>query len=72
MAITIGSMLEEVQLLYQQHNQSCFLYLSSEVIKVIISCLSLSDVHFLFSLLTFILTYRCLDQIPLVLIILEV
>lgn len=34
MVITIGSMLEEVQLLYQQHNQSCFLYLSSEVIKV--------------------------------------
>ncbi|KAG6485484.1 transportin MOS14-like [Zingiber officinale] len=34
MVITIGSMLEEVQLLYQQHNQSCFLYLSSEVIKM--------------------------------------
>ncbi|WOL09630.1 transportin MOS14 [Canna indica] len=30
----IGSMLEEVQSLYQQHNQSCFLYLSSEVIKM--------------------------------------
>lgn len=34
MGITIGVMLEEVQSLYQQHNQSCFLYLSSEVIKV--------------------------------------
>lgn len=34
MGITIGAMLEEVQVLYQQHNQSCFLYLSSEVIKI--------------------------------------
>jgi hypothetical protein len=30
----IAAMLEEIQALYQQHNQSCFLYLSSEVIKV--------------------------------------
>ena len=30
----IGAMLEEIQTLYQQHKQSCFLYLSSEVIKV--------------------------------------
>ncbi|KAK3157782.1 hypothetical protein QOZ80_2AG0127920 [Eleusine coracana subsp. coracana] len=34
MGITIGAMLEEIQTLYQQHNQSCFLYLSSEVIKI--------------------------------------
>ncbi|XP_008802144.2 transportin MOS14 isoform X2 [Phoenix dactylifera] len=34
MGITIGAMLEEVQALYQQHNQPCFLYLSSEVIKI--------------------------------------
>lgn len=35
MGFTIGAMLEEIQTLYQQHNQACFLYLSSEVIKVI-------------------------------------
>ncbi|PKA55080.1 hypothetical protein AXF42_Ash003717 [Apostasia shenzhenica] len=34
MGTTIGAMLEEIQALYQQHNQSCFLYLSSEVIKI--------------------------------------
>ncbi|KAF6983446.1 hypothetical protein CFC21_001630 [Triticum aestivum] len=34
MGITIGAMLLEIQTLYQQHNQSCFLYLSSEVIKI--------------------------------------
>lgn len=34
MGITIGAMLEEIQGLYNQHHQSCFLYLSSEVIKV--------------------------------------
>jgi transportin-3 len=34
MVHTIAAMLEEIQALYQQHNQSCFLYLSSEVIKV--------------------------------------
>ncbi|XP_073000686.1 transportin MOS14 [Typha latifolia] len=34
MGVTIGAMLEEIQALYQQHNQSCFLYLSSEVIKI--------------------------------------
>jgi hypothetical protein len=36
MGITIGAMLEEIQTLYQQHNQSCFLYLSSDVIKVVL------------------------------------
>lgn len=34
MGITIGAMLEEIQGLYKQHHQSCFLYLSSEVIKI--------------------------------------
>ncbi|PKU82777.1 transportin MOS14 isoform X1 [Dendrobium catenatum] len=34
MGITIGAILETIQALYQQHNQSCFLYLSSEVIKI--------------------------------------
>ncbi|XP_020574116.1 transportin MOS14 isoform X2 [Phalaenopsis equestris] len=34
MGITIGAMLATIQALYQQHNQSCFLYLSSEVIKI--------------------------------------
>ncbi|CAL9206600.1 unnamed protein product [Musa hybrid cultivar] len=34
MGVTIGSMLEEIQVLYLQHNQPCFLYLSSEVIKM--------------------------------------
>ncbi|KAG9439130.1 hypothetical protein H6P81_019295 [Aristolochia fimbriata] len=33
MGNTIGSMLEEIQGLYQLHHQPCFLYLSSEVIK---------------------------------------
>lgn len=34
MGITVGAMLEEIQGLYQKHHQSCFLYLSSEVIKI--------------------------------------
>ncbi|KAF4349554.1 hypothetical protein F8388_012242 [Cannabis sativa] len=34
MGVTIGAMLEEIQGLYQQHHQPCFLYLSSEVIKI--------------------------------------
>ncbi|XVF54216.1 hypothetical protein PTKIN_Ptkin05aG0162600 [Pterospermum kingtungense] len=34
MGITIGAMLEEIQGLYQQHHQPCFLYLSSEVIMI--------------------------------------
>ncbi|KAF7135562.1 hypothetical protein RHSIM_Rhsim08G0163500 [Rhododendron simsii] len=34
MGLTIGAMLEEIQALYKQHHQSCFLYLSSEVIKI--------------------------------------
>ncbi|CAH9146539.1 unnamed protein product [Cuscuta epithymum] len=34
MVVTIGAMLEEIQVLYRQHHQPCFLYLSSEVIKI--------------------------------------
>ncbi|XP_065876754.1 transportin MOS14 isoform X2 [Euphorbia lathyris] len=34
MGVTIGAILEEIQGLYQQHHQPCFLYLSSEVIKI--------------------------------------
>lgn len=34
MGVTIGAMLEEIQGLYGQHHQPCFLYLSSEVIKI--------------------------------------
>lgn len=35
MGVTVGVMLEEIQALYKQHQQPCFLYLSSEVIKVL-------------------------------------
>ncbi|CAA0826639.1 ARM repeat superfamily protein [Striga hermonthica] len=34
MGVTVGVMLEEIQILYKQHQQPCFLYLSSEVIKI--------------------------------------
>ncbi|XP_011087185.1 transportin MOS14 [Sesamum indicum] len=34
MGVTVGAMLEEIQGLYKQHQQPCFLYLSSEVIKI--------------------------------------
>ncbi|KAK3031757.1 hypothetical protein RJ639_036637 [Escallonia herrerae] len=34
MGITIGAILEEIEGLYKQHHQPCFLYLSSEVIKI--------------------------------------
>ncbi|KAK7265742.1 hypothetical protein RJT34_33365 [Clitoria ternatea] len=34
MGMTIGAMLDEIQSLYRQHHQPCFLYLSSEVIKI--------------------------------------
>ncbi|CAD5196469.1 transportin MOS14 [Musa acuminata AAA Group] len=43
MGVTIGSMLEEIQVLYLQHNQPCFLYLSSEVIKMFGSDPSCAD-----------------------------
>ncbi|KAH9299652.1 hypothetical protein KI387_031334, partial [Taxus chinensis] len=34
MAVIMGDMLQEVQMQYKAHRQSCFLYLASEVIKV--------------------------------------
>ncbi|EPS66773.1 hypothetical protein M569_08003, partial [Genlisea aurea] len=34
MTVTVGVILEEIQALYKQHQQPCFLYLSSEVVKV--------------------------------------
>ncbi|KAL6549358.1 Transportin mos14 [Orobanche hederae] len=34
MGVTVGVMLEEIQGLYKQHQQPCFLYFSSEVIKI--------------------------------------
>ncbi|GMQ10372.1 hypothetical protein CsSME_00053399 [Camellia sinensis var. sinensis] len=43
MGITIGAMLEEIQGLYNQHHQPCFLYLSSEVIKIFGSDPSCAD-----------------------------
>ncbi|KAH7865379.1 hypothetical protein Vadar_005817 [Vaccinium darrowii] len=43
MGLTIGAMLEEIQALYKQHHQSCFLYLSSEVIKIFGSDPSCAD-----------------------------
>ncbi|KAK9278154.1 hypothetical protein L1049_027713 [Liquidambar formosana] len=61
MGITIGAMLEEIQGLYQQHHQPCFLYLSSEVIKIFGSDLSCANylkilIEGLFSHTTCILT----------------
>ncbi|KAL1334047.1 transportin MOS14 [Arachis hypogaea] len=43
MGVTIGAMLEEIQSLYRQHHQPCFLYLSSEVIKIFGSDPSCAD-----------------------------
>ncbi|QCD80913.1 transportin MOS14 [Vigna unguiculata] len=43
MGLTIGAMLEEIQSLYRQHHQPCFLYLSSEVIKIFGSDPSCAD-----------------------------
>ena len=34
MAVIMGDLLHEVQMQYKIHNQSCFLYLASEVIKL--------------------------------------
>ncbi|XXG68407.1 hypothetical protein AAC387_Pa06g1499 [Persea americana] len=61
MGITIGAMLEEVQGLYKQHHQPCFLYLSSEVVKIFgsdQSCASYlgSLIEALFSQTTHLLT----------------
>lgn len=43
MAVIVGDLLQEVQIQYKIHNQSCFLYLSSEVIKVFGSDPSCAD-----------------------------
>ena len=43
MGVTIGAMLEEIQSLYRQHHQPCFLYLFSEVIKIFGSDPSCAD-----------------------------
>ncbi|XP_051116858.1 transportin MOS14 isoform X2 [Andrographis paniculata] len=43
MGVTVGAMLEEIQGLYRQHQQPCFLYLSSEVIKIFGSDPSCTD-----------------------------
>ncbi|XP_024969319.1 transportin MOS14 isoform X1 [Cynara cardunculus var. scolymus] len=43
MGVTIGAMLEEIQGLYKQHHQPCFLYLSSEVMKIFGSDPSCAD-----------------------------
>ncbi|OIW00111.1 hypothetical protein TanjilG_29101 [Lupinus angustifolius] len=43
MGLTIGAMLEEIQSLYRLHHQPCFLYLSSEVIKIFGSDPSCAD-----------------------------
>ncbi|CAI9773755.1 unnamed protein product [Fraxinus pennsylvanica] len=43
MGVTVGVMLEEIQGLYKQHHQPCFLYLSSEVIKMFGSDPSCTD-----------------------------
>ncbi|KAJ7945933.1 putative Transportin [Quillaja saponaria] len=62
MGITIGAMLEEIQNLYRQHHQPCFLYLSSEVIKIFGSDPSCSNylknlIEALFMHTTRLLTY---------------
>ncbi|XP_047316788.1 transportin MOS14 [Impatiens glandulifera] len=61
MGVTIGAMLEEIQGLYTQHHQPCFLYLSSEVIKIFGSDQSCADylkilIESLFSQTTHLLT----------------
>ncbi|KAL8141960.1 hypothetical protein V2J09_014992 [Rumex salicifolius] len=61
MGITIGAILEEIQALYQHHQQPCFLYLSSEVIKIFGSDPSCSEylkslIESLFSRTTCLLT----------------
>ncbi|CAA2959905.1 transportin MOS14 [Olea europaea subsp. europaea] len=61
MGVTVGVMLEEIQGLYKQHHQPCFLYLSSEVIKMFGSDPSCTDylknlIESLFSHTTCVLT----------------
>ncbi|KAL1553533.1 Transportin mos14, variant 2 [Salvia divinorum] len=59
--VTVGVMLEEIQALYKQHQQPCFLYLSSEVIKIFGSDPSCTNylkilIESLFNHTTFLLT----------------
>ncbi|XP_057780714.1 transportin MOS14 isoform X1 [Salvia miltiorrhiza] len=61
MGVTVGVMLEEIQALYKQHQQPCFLYLSSEVIKIFGSDPSCTNylkilIESLFNHTTFMLT----------------
>lgn len=61
MGVTVGVMLEEIQSLYKQHQQPCFLYLSSEVIKIFGSDPSCTNylkilIESLFNHTTFMLT----------------
>ncbi|CAI9767318.1 unnamed protein product [Fraxinus pennsylvanica] len=61
MGVTVGVMLEEIQGLYKLHYQPCFLYLSSEVIKMFGSDPSCTDylknlIESLFSHTTCVLT----------------
>ncbi|XP_041999458.1 transportin MOS14-like isoform X1 [Salvia splendens] len=61
MGVTVGVMLEEIQALYKQHQQPCFLYLSSEVIKIFGSDPSCTNylkilIESLFNHTTFLLT----------------
>ncbi|RXH76086.1 hypothetical protein DVH24_001665 [Malus domestica] len=63
MEFTIGAMLEEIQGLYQQHHQPCFLYLSSEIfgsdpycanyLKSLIEALFMHTTHLLTSIQEF-------------------
>ncbi|KAI5683582.1 hypothetical protein M9H77_04810 [Catharanthus roseus] len=61
MGVTVGAILEEIQKLYKLYPQPCFLYLSSEVIKIFGSDPSCADylkilIETLFSQTTFMLT----------------
>ncbi|KAL3819335.1 hypothetical protein ACJIZ3_005240 [Penstemon smallii] len=61
MGVTVGVILEEIQGLYKQHQQPCFLYLSSEVIKIFGSDQSCTNylknmIESLFNHTTFMLT----------------
>ncbi|KAK4489067.1 hypothetical protein RD792_004861 [Penstemon davidsonii] len=61
MGVTVGVILEEIQGLYKQHQQPCFLYLSSEVIKIFGSDPSCTNylkvlIESLFNHTTFMLT----------------
>lgn len=69
MGFTIGAMLEEIQGLYQQHHQPCFLYLSSEVIKV--SYPGRKKINVLLVIFCFIVYYK-LKLVHLLLLMLQI